>query len=115
MRENLQTRFTPIIFISGMGQTDAVLDQGYSAGAVDFMTKPVHSTMLLHKARVLLEHDHYKRGLLRTSEQLERERSFNALILHNTAEGILVFGSDGRIDYANPAMTRMLGCAGDEL
>jgi diguanylate cyclase (GGDEF)-like protein/PAS domain S-box-containing protein len=115
MRADAKTRFTPIIFISGMRQTDAVLSQGYSAGAVDFMTKPVHPTMLLHKARVLLELDHYRRGLLRTSEQLERERSFNASILDNTAEGILVVGSDGHISYANPALTRMLGCSGDEL
>jgi PAS domain S-box-containing protein len=115
MRADAKTRFTPIIFISGMRQTDAVLSQGYSAGAVDFMTKPVHPTMLLHKARVLLELDHYRRGLLRTSEQLERERSFNASILDNTAEGILVVGSDGRISYANPALTRMQGCSGDEL
>lgn len=115
MRADANTRFTPIIFISGLRQTDAVLNQGYSAGAVDFMTKPVHPTMLLHKARVLLEHDQYRRDLLRTSEQLERERSFNASILDNTAEGILVIGSDGRIDFANPAITRMLGCSGDEL
>jgi len=115
MRANPDTCFTPVIFISGMRQTDAVLDQGYAAGAVDFMTKPVHPIMLLHKARVLLGHDHYRRSLLRTSAQLERERSFNASILDNTAEGILVVGDNGRIDYANPAITRMLGCTGNEL
>ncbi len=115
MRADPTSRFTPIIFISGLRQTDEVLEQGYAAGAVDFIAKPVHPNMLLHKARVLLEHDHYRRGLLRTSEQLERERSFNASILNNTAEGILVVGSDGRIDYANPAITRLLGCSGDEL
>jgi diguanylate cyclase (GGDEF)-like protein/PAS domain S-box-containing protein len=115
MRADPNSRFTPIIFVSGMRQTEAVLNQGYSAGAVDFMTKPVNPTMLLHKARILLEHDHYRRSLLRTSEQLERERSFNASILDNTAEGILVVDSDGLIRFANPAITRMLGCAGDEL
>jgi diguanylate cyclase (GGDEF)-like protein/PAS domain S-box-containing protein len=115
MRADSSTRFTPIIFISGMRQTEAVLDQGYAAGAVDFMTKPVHPTMLLHKARVLLELDHYRRGLLRTSEQLERERAFNASILDNTAEGILVVGDDGRIRFANPAIARMLGYSCDEL
>ncbi|MFS2160205.1 diguanylate cyclase domain-containing protein [Pseudomonas sp. Pseusp122] len=115
MRADPDSRFTPIIFVSGMRQTEAVLNQGYSAGAVDFMTKPVHPTMLLHKARILLEHDHYRRGLLRISEQLERERAFNASILDNTAEGILVVDSDGLIRFANPAITRMLGCAGDEL
>ncbi len=115
MRADPETRFTPIIFISGMRQTEAVLDQGYSAGAVDFMTKPVHPSMLLHKARVLLDHDHYRRGLLQTSRQLEQERAFNASILDNTAEGILVVGSDGRIRYANPAISRMLGCPDNEL
>jgi diguanylate cyclase (GGDEF)-like protein/PAS domain S-box-containing protein len=115
MREDPNTRFTPIIFISGMRQTEEVLERGYSAGAVDFMTKPVHPTLLLHKARVLLEHDHYRRVLLQTSQQLEQERSFNASILANTAEGILVVGSDGRIRFANPAITLMLGCTDDEL
>lgn len=115
MREDPSTRFTPIIFISGMRQTDEVLDHGYSAGAVDFMTKPVQPTMLVHKARVLLEHDRYRRGLLQTSRQLERERAFNASILDNTAEGIMVVGSDGLIQFANPAITHMLGCQDDEL
>lgn len=115
MRADVNTRFTPIIFISGMRQTDAVLEQGYSAGAVDFMTKPVHPTMLMHKARVLLDLDRYRRGLLRTSEQLERERSFNASILDNTAEGIVVVSGDGRISFANPAISRMLGCSSAEL
>jgi diguanylate cyclase (GGDEF)-like protein/PAS domain S-box-containing protein len=115
MRADPNTRFTPIIFISGLRQTNDVLDKGYSAGAVDFMTKPVHPTMLVHKARVLLDHDHYRRGLLHTSQQLERQRSFNASILNNTAEGILVVGSDGLIRFANPALSRMLGCADGEL
>ena len=115
MRAQPQTLFTPIIFISGMRQTDAVLDQGYSAGAVDFMTKPVHPTMLLHKARVLLEHEQYRRSLFQTSHELERSRAFNASILDNTAEGILVVGSDGHIRFANPAITRMLGCTDDQL
>ncbi|MFJ3468640.1 diguanylate cyclase domain-containing protein [Pseudomonas sp. NPDC090201] len=115
MRADPDTRFTPIIFISGMRQTEEVLDQGYSAGAVDFMTKPVHPTLLLHKARVLLAHDGYRRGLIQTTAQLEQARAFNASILDNTAEGILVVDSTGTIRFANPAITRMLGCSGDEL
>lgn len=109
MRADPETRFTPIIFISGIRQTETVLNQGYAAGAVDFIAKPVQPALLLHKARILLEHDHYRRDLLRTSRQLERERAFNASILDNTAEGILVVTDQGQIRFANPAMTRMLG------
>ena len=115
MRDDPNTRFTPIIFVSGMRQTNEVLGQGYAAGAVDFMTKPVHPVMLLHKAKALLEHDHNRRRLLQLSRQLERERAFNASILDNTAEGILVVDSDGFIRFANPAITRMLGCVGNAL
>jgi diguanylate cyclase (GGDEF)-like protein/PAS domain S-box-containing protein len=115
MRADPETRFTPIIFISGIRQTDAVLAQGYSAGAVDFMTKPVHPEMLLHKARVLLEHEQYRRSLLQATLQLERARAFNASILDNTAEGILVVDNEGLIRFANPAICGMLGCSEDEL
>lgn len=115
MRDNPRTRFTPIIFISGMIQTDDVLSQGYGAGAVDFISKPVQPAILLHKVRALLEHEQYRSSLLRLSQQLERERAFNASILENTAEGIMVVGDDGHIRFANPAITRMLGCTSDEL
>jgi len=115
MRNDPHTRLTPIIFISGLAQTDEVLGQGYGAGAMDFIAKPVQPAMLLHKVRALLEHERHRRDLLRTTRQLERERAFNASILDNTAEGILVVGEDGRIRFANPAITRMLGCQAGEL
>ncbi|SHL00788.1 GGDEF domain-containing response regulator [Phytopseudomonas punonensis] len=115
MRADPHTRFTPIIFVSGMAQTDEILGQGYGAGAMDFIAKPVQPAMLLHKVRALLEHEQYRRDLRRMSLQLERERAFNASILDNTAEGILVVGDDGRIRFANPAITRMLGCQEGEL
>jgi len=62
-----------------------------------------------------LKRDHYRRSLLQASHQLELERSFSASILNNTAEGILVVGSEGQIRFANPAITHMLGCSGHEL
>lgn len=115
MRHDPYTRLTPIIFISGMTQTDEILGKGYGAGAMDFIAKPVQPAMLLHKVRALLEHERHRRDLLRLTRQLERERAFNASILDNTAEGILVVGEEGRIRFANPAITRMLGCQEGEL
>ncbi|WP_256574797.1 diguanylate cyclase domain-containing protein [Pseudomonas sp. PA15(2017)] len=115
MRSDPRTRLIPIIFISGMAQTDEILNQGYGAGAMDFIAKPVQPAMLLHKVRALLEHERYRRELLRVAQQLERERAFNASILDNTAEGILVVGEEGRIRFANPAIMRMLDCQASEL
>lgn len=52
-------------------------------------------------------------GLMIGSDQVsqgesESARAFNASVLANAAEGILVVGEDGRIQYANPAMAQML-------
>lgn len=115
MRSDPHTRLIPIIFVSGMAQTDEILNQGYGAGAMDFIAKPVQPITLLHKVRALLEQERHRRQRLLLSRQLERERAFNASILDNTAEGILVVGSDGCIRFANPAITRMLGCPASEL
>ncbi len=115
MRSDPHTRLIPIIFISGMTQTDEILNQGYGAGAMDFIAKPVQPATLLHKVRALLEHERHRRQLLHMTQQLERERAFNASILDNTAEGILVVGDDGRIRFANPAIARMLVCQASEL
>ncbi len=108
MRGNPRTRLTPIIFVSAIAQThDAVL-RGYSTGAVDFVLKPFDPTVLRHKIQSLLEHEHNRCELQALSQQLERARAFNASVLANAAEGILVVGDDGRIQFANPAMAQML-------
>ncbi|PKM32702.1 MAG: two-component system response regulator [Gammaproteobacteria bacterium HGW-Gammaproteobacteria-12] len=114
MRGNPRTRLTPIIFVSAIAQThDAVL-RGYSSGAVDFVLKPFDSSVLRHKIQSLLEHEHNRCELQTLSQQLERARAFNASVLANAAEGILVVGEDGRIQFANPAMAQMLdGEVGD--
>jgi len=114
MRGNPRTRLTPIIFVSAISQThDAVL-RGYSTGAVDFVLKPFDPTVLRHKIQSLLEHEHNRCELQTLSQQLERARAFNASVLANAAEGILVVGEDGRIQFANPAMAQMLdGEVGD--
>lgn len=108
MRGNPRTRLTPIIFVSAIAQThDAVL-RGYSTGAVDFVLKPFDPMVLRHKIQSLLEHEHNRCELQALSQQLERARAFNASVLANAAEGILVVGEDGRIQFANPAMAQML-------
>ena len=108
MRGNPRTRLTPIIFVSAIAQThDAVL-RGYSTGAVDFVLKPFDPSVLRYKIQSLLEHEHNRCELQALTLQLERARAFNASVLANAAEGILVVGEDGRIQYANPAMAQML-------
>jgi len=108
MRGNPRTRHTPIIFISAIAQTQDSVLRGYNSGAVDFILKPFNPTVLRQKIYNLLDYENNRRELQRLSQQLERERAFNASVLSNAAEGIMVVGEDGRIQYANSAMAQMV-------
>ncbi|MDH4557120.1 EAL domain-containing protein [Pseudomonas sp. BN417] len=108
MRSSPLTRYTPIIFISAIAHTQDAVLQGYSSGAVDFILKPFDPQVLRHKIQALLAHERNRRDLLLLSQQLDSARAFNASVLENAAEGILVVGEDGIISFANPAMAQML-------
>ncbi|MVW74960.1 putative bifunctional diguanylate cyclase/phosphodiesterase [Pseudomonas xionganensis] len=115
MRGNPRTRFVPIIFVSAIAQTQDAVLQGYSTGAVDFVLKPFDPSVLRHKINSLLEFERNRSELLQLTQQLDKARAFNASVLDNAAEGIMVVGEDGHIQFANPAMAQMLGCAVAEL
>jgi len=53
--------------------------------------------------------------LQRLSHDLESARAFNASVLDNAAEGILVVSEEGVIEYANPAISRLLNAPIQEL
>jgi diguanylate cyclase (GGDEF)-like protein/PAS domain S-box-containing protein len=115
MRGNPRTRFIPIIFISAIAQTEEAVLEGYACGAVDFMLKPFDPQVLRHKIRSLLDHERNRSELLRLTQQLSSARAFNASVLDNAAEGIMVVGEDGLIRFANPAMAQMMRCTVGEL
>lgn len=108
MRGNPRTRFTPIIFVSAIAQTEDAVLKGYSTGAVDFMLKPFDTRVLRHKICSLLEHARHRQELRALTEQLEQARAFSTSILEHAGEGILVVGEDGCIQFANPAIAQML-------
>jgi len=109
MRGNPKTRYTPIIFVSAIARTQELILRGYSTGAVDFILKPFDSSVLRHKVQNLLAYENNRRALQQLTQQLERERAFNASVLTNAAEGIMVVDDRGRIQYANPVMAQMAG------
>jgi len=107
MRGNPKTRYTPIIFVSAIARTQELILRGYSTGAVDFILKPFDSSVLRHKVQNLLAYENNRRALQQLTQQLERERAFNASVLANAAEGIMVVDDNGCIQYANPVMAQM--------
>lgn len=115
MRGSPHTRYTPIIFVSAIAHTRESVLRGYATGAVDFILKPFDPQVLKHKINTLLSHEHNRRDLQLLTQQLDSARAFNASVLNNAAEGILVVGEDGYISFANPAIAQMLHTHIDEL
>ena len=115
MRGSQRTRITPIIFLSADAQSPAAVLEGYASGAIDYLLKPFDPNILKPKIEALLEHQRNRRALQRLSHDLESARAFNASVLDNAAEGILVVSEKGMIEYANPAISRLLNATVEEL
>jgi len=71
MRKVEKTRFLPVIFLSAIYSEDHYHVQGIEAGAVDFITKPFNSRVLLGKIRMLLELYKQRKKL---EEEIERRK-----------------------------------------
>ena len=67
MRGNERTRRVPIIFVTAGSTDERRRFEGYEAGAVDFIQKPIEPDVLRHKAEVFFE-------LYRQRQQIESQR-----------------------------------------
>lgn len=115
MRGSQRTRLTPIIFLTANEQSQAAVLKGYASGAVDYLFKPFDPQILKPKVQALLDQQRNRRALQRLTRDLEAARAFNASVLENAAEGILVVAEDGIIRFANPAISRLLTASVDQL
>lgn len=115
MRGSQRTRLTPIIFLTANEQSDEAVLKGYASGAVDYMFKPFDPQILKPKVQALLDQQSNRRMLQRLTRELEAARAFNASILENAAEGILVVDATGIIRFANPAISRLLQAPVEQL
>jgi PAS domain S-box-containing protein len=85
IKERDRTRHIPIIFVTAISKDERYVFQGYSAGAVDYISKPFNPDILKSKVSVFVElfkkSEQVKRqaGLLRLSEQREKERELEEL------------------------------------
>ena len=91
------------------GQTSSE-DQsiGLNMGADGYITRPIPNQEFLARINSFMR-------LKKAFDDLHAsERRLQTIIKHN-ADGILIVGEDGRIEFANPATEVLFGCAGGEL
>lgn len=68
LRVNPRTRHVPIIFVTAISREQKHIFQGYEAGAVDYIAKPIEPTILQSKVRVFCQ-------LYRQRLELEQRRA----------------------------------------
>jgi two-component system NtrC family sensor kinase len=69
--ENPATRLVPIVFLTAQNRTEENILRGYGTGAVDYLFKPIDSTILRSKVRVFLELYRTKKQIVDGKKRLE--------------------------------------------
>jgi signal transduction histidine kinase len=81
IRSRERSRYTPIIFLTALGKSEAHMFRGYEAGAVDFLGKPYVPEVLRAKVAVFIELHKKTRLIERRNVELEQ-----AIARHRAAE-----------------------------
>src|SRR5690349_22867075 len=121
-----RTKYIPIIFLTAISKDEEYVFEGYSVGAVDYMTKPFQPDILRSKVSVFVDLYQKQRqlasqaDLIRESEKRELELRHMREIYESEArfseivgsamDAIVVFDADGLISLFNVAAERMF-CA----
>ena len=125
-----RSRLIPIIFLTGADRRQEALIAGYTAGAVDYIVKPVQPEILRSKVSVFVELFRRQRqiveqeGRLRQSERqalelrhmrelLESEAKY-AEIFAAALDAIVVFDEAGKVNMINRAAEQMFGVTESE-
>ncbi len=98
---------TPVIMITSLDDTESV-DKAFTAGAIEYITKPVHWSVLRHRVQVILE-------ARRATTQVKRSESRFRGLFEQAAMGIGLLDLNGACLFANPALEQLLETTTEQL
>ncbi len=70
LKNNEKTKHIPVIFISARSSTEDIV-QGFQAGGIDYLTKPIQKEEVLTRVRTHLSLEHYKKELAQKNAELQ--------------------------------------------
>jgi len=100
MRDEEETRYVPIVFLSAVFSDDFHVFKGYGSGAVDFITKPFNPKVLLAKIRIFLELNLQKIALEKHERELLNANALMRSVMESPSD-IAIFALDREYCYIN--------------
>src|SRR5215831_9240804 len=114
VRQRERSRFTPIIFLSGVDTMDADVVRGLTSGAVDYLVKPVVPEILKNKVSVFV--DLYRlRERVKQQAVRQSEERFRLLVEGVQDYAIFLLDRDGLVTTWNIGAERLTGYGGAEI
>ena len=92
---------TRLIMVTGQGD-DASVDKAFSAGAEEYVTKPIHWAVMLRRIQLAIEN-------FRAQKEIREARTRLEVILNTAADTIIVINHQGIIESVNHAATKVFG------
>ncbi len=111
LRGHPSTEAVPIIFVTATARELGYEFQGYQAGAVDFLYKPINELILRSKVSVFLELDRRRRALERARRKLTESDIFLRSVLGAMSDGVVMADARGQVLLSNVACDLLLGVA----
>jgi PAS domain S-box-containing protein len=125
-----RSRHVPIIFLTAISKEEQYVFEGYSVGAVDYLSKPFHPDVLRSKVSVFVEL-HEKSRQLREQEQrlrlherreielqhrirLSESEARMAEVVESAIDAIVMFDESQRVTLFNAAAERVFGFSANE-
>jgi PAS domain S-box-containing protein len=106
LKRDINTKDIPVIFITAKMESQDIL-KGFSAGGVDYITKPFREMELLARVNIHLK-------VRRAHDEIIRREKFYQVIMESVPDLIFQLDPDRKIVFANPAF-RLLGYDPDQL
>ncbi|HWI82443.1 response regulator [Ramlibacter sp.] len=102
IRAQRRSRRTPIIFVTA-DASDLSVEEAYSMGAVDFLTKPIVPAVLKAKLAFFVELHRSRQELQAAERKAVQDRAFLSAVLEAVEDGIVACGPDGGLTLFNRA------------